>query len=289
MRASGHSVRGRGRPRIALLALGSAAAMALAAPAGGLGAPTVVYGTDEAANAIHAGTPGNAGLRGSLRQAPPTDNPRWPPGVQLGKASGNELAELPTARAMADYLRANQRRIVVNGQARPIGGWVGVDEIRPKRWTAERSRRLRRALDMMGPHQHRVVFYVISAYVEQSGRPRLPQRVRSRNAVLRQTLASGGHTFFQLYRSTLQPTPTALMSNGLRAIHSAFPRAQRHRLHVLIGPSRGATQGTIFARVRQTAAGRRMLSNGPGSFGLTSAGDGRDWLAAYRAFQRSQS
>lgn len=264
------------------------AVLALAGTSSAWGAPTVIYGANESANAIHAGTPGVPGLRNSLRQAPPTDNPRWPTPVLLGKASGNELAEMSTPAAMAAYLRANQRQIIVRGQAQPIGGWVGVDEIRPLRWTPARSRMLGQALDLMGPDADRVVFYVIAAYVEQSGRPRLPQSVKDRNAALLRALDNGGHSFFQMYRSTLRPIPKPLMSGGLTAIHARWPRAGRDRLHVLIGPSRGASQAHIFARVRTTAAGRAMLANGPGTFGLTTASQGRDWLSAYRAFLRSR-
>jgi len=54
---------------------------------------------------------------------------------------------------------------------------------------------------------------------------------------------------------------------------------------VLIGPSGwSATQSAIWSRVRSTSAGRAMLANGPGAFGLKTHDDGVAWLSEYRTF-----
>lgn len=282
MSASPHRL-GHGRARLAG-ALAAAGALGLLAPASGAGAMSVVYSVDAGANAIHDGDNGVLGLRDVLRQAPVSVSSRFPTERLMGKVSGRALAALPDAGAMAEALRAGQRTVTTRSGTSPVGGRVGVDEINPAHWSTARSAALREALRLMGDDAERVVFYASPALVEQVGRRDPRQRLAAGHAALVDALGSGGHTFLEVYRGDLRPFPQREMANHLTRWQGRWPAARAESLHVLVGPGVGASQEAIWNRVRATEAGRALLLNGPGAFGMRSAQDGRAWLAEYRDY-----
>jgi hypothetical protein len=74
------------------------------------------------------------------------------------------------------------------------------------------------------------------------------------------------------------------MANHLTRWWDRWPKERREHLHVIIGPSGWSTQSAIWSRVRASAAGRAILANGAGAFGLKTHDDGLAWLAEYRTF-----
>jgi hypothetical protein len=97
-------------------------------------------------------------------------------------------------------------------------------------------------------------------------------------------LGAGGHIFLELYRGNLTPVPATELGIHLTRWRDRLPEARREYLHALMGPPLGDSVAGIWNSVRATPAGRAILANGAGAFGLTTAEDGRQWLAAFRAF-----
>lgn len=271
-------------PRLRACLLTTALA-GLLLPVGALGAVNVVYGEAEAANVILEGTAEAEGISSLIRQAPVADDRRWPPARLLGKISGRELAAMPTAEALAAALRQNAGIVTAMGQRMPVGAGVGVDEITPAHWTVESANRLRDALASF-PEELRgaVVFYGSPALVAQVGRPDPREPLPPHLAALVEALGTGGHLFLEIYTGDLAPLEARDMGTYLTRWLHRFPAAAHERLHVLTGPPRGVTIGSIWNRVRATEAGRAILKNGAGAFGLSTADEGRQWLVAHHGF-----
>jgi hypothetical protein len=53
---------------------------------------------------------------------------------------------------------------------------------------------------------------------------------------------------------------------------------------MMVGPDRGIGMQTVFAHLRATPSGRRMLANGPAAYGLRTREEGVAWLNAYADF-----
>ena len=286
MTASRHGWHGRARLAGALTGV---ATLGLLAPASGLGEMAIVYSPDAGANAVHDGAGGLPGLRDVLRQAPVRVNPRFPTSALIGKVSGRELAALPSAEHMAQLLRARQHAVTTRSGTSAVGGRVAVDEITPAHWSPVSAGMLRRALELMGEDADRVIFYASPALVEQVGRTDPRQRLSEGNAALLGALGFGGHTYLEVYRGNLTPFPPREMANHLSRWRGRWPADRTGRLHVLVGPGVGATQDEIWGRIRATAAGRELLGNGPGAFGLRTTEAGRAWLREYRDFLAAPS
>ena len=280
--AGGGSSRTRRRGTGALIAA-AAAALAIAAAASAWPLE-VIYRGAPAAAAINDGADGLPGLKDAFRQAPILEDARWPTSRRMGKVSGDELAHLPTPEAMATRLAYGWQTITAGGATTAVGGRVGVDEITPADWTAEQATKLGRALDILGVHAERVIFYASPSLVEQVGRrdPRAP--LPPNLAALVDALAEGGHLYLETYRGNLQPFPLRQMANHLTRWWDRWPESRSEHLHVIIGPSGWSTQSSIWSRVRSTAAGRAILANGAGAFGLKTHDDGLAWLAEYRTY-----
>ncbi|MDX6555528.1 MAG: hypothetical protein QOD86_1723 [Miltoncostaeaceae bacterium] len=280
----GGSSRARRRASVALIV----AAAALGVPAAAAAWPLdVVYTGAPAAAAINDGAEGLPGLKDAFRQAPILDDARWPSSRRMGKVSGDELAHLPTPEAMATRLAYGWQTITAGGATTAVGGRVGVDEITPSDWTPDQATKLGNALDILGVHAERVIFYASPSLVEQVGR-RDPRKPLPRNlAALVDALSRGGHLYLETYRGNLQPFPLRQMANHLTRWWDRWPESRREHLHVIIGPSGWSTQSSIWNRVRSTAAGREILANGVGAFGLKTHDDGLAFLAEYRTYQAS--
>lgn len=259
-------------PRGIVLAVLTALLAAVPALAG----PVIVYSASEPAHAIHDGAAGVPGQRDAHRQAPAAEDPRYPVARRVGKVGGRELVALD-AEAMANRIRAEWRQ-------RDVGDLVAVDEIESSRYTPDRLAVLNRALDLLGPDAERVVFYVSPGTVSQVGRVDRRYPLPARFAALVRTLARGGHTYVVVYHGDTSPFTRDVMARDLTGWQARWPVGRADRLHVMSGPETGADQAEIWNRIRATAAGRALLANGPGVWGLRSAGEGLRWLAQYRAY-----
>jgi hypothetical protein len=249
----------------------------LAAPAAGAGL-TVLYVHGSAAAAIHDGAPGVRGLVGAWRQAPIFDDPRWPPARQIAKVRSSDLAGRDPA-TMASIIRAALR-----DGAR--GGRAAIDEVGTA-WDGPDASALAGALRSLGPAARRVVVYVSPGLVGQVARvdPRLP--LHADLAAVVDALAAAGDVELSLYHGGGVPFDREEMATAATRWLARWPAAGRGSLHLLLGPDHGLGQAVLWARARSSAAGRTLLANGPGVWGLKTAGEGRAWLAAYRAFLRA--
>jgi hypothetical protein len=236
----------------------------------------VIYGSSEAARAIHDGTPDLPGLAAALRQAPVRDDVRWPPARRIGKVGGRALSRLGPA-PMAHLLQA--------GWADPrVGGLVGVDELTARDWTPERSRALRVALGRLGPDARRVVLYVSPGLVSQIGRVDLRLRLSAPLAELLATLREAGAVQLETYHGDGEPFSRSEFAEYATRWLARWAPADPGKLHLLLGRADRIGQEQLWSRARSTPAGRTILANGAGSYGLRSAAEGRDWLQAYRLF-----
>jgi hypothetical protein len=261
--------------------LAAAAALLGPAAAGAAGAVPLVYAPAEAANAIHDGSPGVEGLRTALRQSPVYDDPRWPLDRRIGKVTGRKLSVLDAA-GIAGALRS--------AWAEPdAGGRVAIDEFVPGHWTDATAPGLAQAMRLLGPDAERVVVYASPALVAQVGRVDLRSRVTGRNASLLDATSSAGRAYLEVYTGNLEPLPEVQMATYLTRWSARWPAARADRLHALIGPGGAAGQREIWRRVRASPAGRAILANGAGAYGLPTREDGLAWLEAYRDFLASPS
>jgi hypothetical protein len=165
-----------------------------------------------------------------------------------------------------------------------VGGLVAVDEITPRQWTAASAAALARAMDRLGGDARRVIFYAAPSFVERVGRadPRaaLPAPLRQ----LVDAVSRGRATYLLTYRGDMSPFPAREMATHPTRWAARWP-AGRGELRVMLGADAGAGQPELWARLRATAAGRALLANGPGAYGLTTAAAARAWVAQLRAFR----
>jgi hypothetical protein len=268
--------------RRGVLAAAIAAAAALAAWLGAAGsaAPppglSVIYAPAPAANAIYDGAAGLPGLVDAVRQAPIFDDPRWPVARQMGKLSGRELSVM-SADQIVSTITAELAR-------RPAGGLVGIDEITPNNWDEAHAAGFDAALAQLGADAERLVVYVSPALVTQVGRTDLRKPLDARNAHLLAALRRAGAAFLEMYHGNAGP-----FSQEEFAIHptrwlARWAPADPGKLHMFFGYEQGVGWQGIFAWARATAAGRTILANGAGVYGLQTAKEGLAWLRAYREF-----
>jgi subtilisin family serine protease len=236
----------------------------------------VVYTRAEAAAAIREGSHGISGLPHAVRQIPIGDEASWPPDRRIAKLSGAGLAALSAAE-MAAALRAAW-------SDRKVGGLVAVDEITISDWDEARSASLAQALASLGPDARRVILYVSPGLVGAIGisDPRRP--LAPRLAALLAALREAGAVQLEVYHRGAVPfTQEEFATYPVRWLARWAP-ADPGALHMLFGPDHGAGQARIWAWARASPAGRAILANGPGAFGLHTAAQGIDWLTAYRDF-----
>ena len=258
----------RFRPPLAgvVLALTAFAAPASAGPADGL---RVIYALGAVADSIEATAPG-AWLE------TPTDHATWPAARRLGKVRGTDLAVL-TAPQMAASLRAEIRRT-------DAGGLVGVDEMAPGDWTEARAKTLSAALGLMGADANRVVMYVSPSLTGGLARADLRQPLEPRHAAVIGALRRVGAVFLLSYRGDRTPISAEEFARNATNWRQRFAPGDVTRLHFLLGPAVGATQSEIWTRARASEAGRAILANGPGLWGVINPAEGAAWAAEYRAF-----
>jgi hypothetical protein len=250
--------------------------LCLAAPAAA--EPLVlVYVPGPAADAIADGTDAIPGLDTAYRQAPATEDARYPTERRVGKVSGVALASLSPER-MAATIRAAW-------EEPGVGDLVGVDEIRVAQYGPAQAANLERAMELLGPDAERVIFYAAPSTVQQIGRVDRRLALAPGLAAIRDALAAGGRTYLQLYHGDFSAFDRAEMARELTGWRVRWPKERLDRLHVVTGrETAGTAQAEIWNRVRASAAGRELLANGPGVYGLQSAGEGIRWLQQYRDY-----
>ena len=262
-------------PRAGIAAL--ALALAIAPSAAAFPGLSVLYAKKEAVGAIYDGRPGLAGASDAFRQAPIVGDERWASIWQAGKVNGRELAHFGSQQ-----IATTLRRAWENPQ---VGDLVAVDELVARDWTPARSRTLARALESLGPDAARVVLYVGPSLVSQIGRSdlRFPLEPRLRGVLA--AIRHAGAVQLEMYQGGGIPWSRAQFATYATRWLKRFPPADRGKLHLLMGPARaGTTHQELWARARSTPAGRALLSNGAGVYGLQSADEGFAWLAGYRDY-----
>ena len=267
-------------PRPAAIAVALAAATAPTA----LAAPPaqVVYAPIVAANVLHDGVAGAPGLAGALIQGPVGNDRRWPLARQMAKLSGADLAPL-SAAAMTTALRREIRR-------RDRAGVVGIDEIAPGAWTAAAAGNLAAALDALGPERGQVLIYVSGAMVGGIGRVDPRQALDARQAAVLEALRRAGAVYLEAYSGTLAPFGAVEMATYSTRWQARWAPGEASALRLLIGPAAGGvTQAEIWERARSSAAGRALLANGIGAYGVRSAAEAAAWLSGYRGFTANPS
>jgi len=277
MAASGARVRRTG-PFAATLA-GTAALVFLGVQTGGAQPPaplSVIYSPAPAANAIHDGSTAVPGLTNAVRQAPIFDDPRWPVASQIGKLSGKQLSTMTT-----DQMVATIQAELANPR---WGGLVGIDEITVNDWDEAHAASLGAALQQLGPDADRVIVYAGPALVTQVGGVDLRQSLDRRLGLLVAALKEAGATLLEMYHGTAGPFTREQFAVMPTRWLARWAPADPTRLHMFFGPDQGIGWTGLFAWARATPAGREILANGAGVYGLQTAQQGLDWLTAYREF-----
>jgi hypothetical protein len=250
-----------------------AAALGLAAPAAATSGFTLVYAQRDAARAIADGAQGVPGVSGTWRQGPVFDDPRWPAGRQVAKVSGAALAA-QDADGMAQTLR----------QSLAGSGRTAVEELGSGVWGVEQLARLRQALQDLGPDAARVVVYVGPGLVGQVSRVDLRRSPGPRPTALLDALRAAGDVEISLYHGGGVPFTRSEAAAAATRWLARWAPGDPSALHLLLGPDRGVGPGEVWARARSTPAGRQLLANGPGVWGLATRPEGVAWLQGYRAF-----
>jgi hypothetical protein len=236
---------------------------------------TMIYTQRPAAAAIYDGAPNVAGIRDALRQAPIFDDRRWPASRQVAKVSGAELSGLG-ARRIEAQLRAGIRE---------YGGMVAMDEMAAREWSPEASANLAEALDRLGPLASRVIIYVSADLVSQIGRYSPDKTLAAHQQAALPALQRTGAVMLEMYRGGAAPMSRQEFADYPTRWLARWAGADPGKLHLVIGPDQGQGQATVWAWARGTAAGRQIMKNGVGAYGLKTRDEGLDWLTQNRAFQ----
>lgn len=262
--------------RVIFLGL-AAALLAIAGPSPVAAQPglTLLYTQRPAAAAIYDGTPNVAGVRDARRQAPIFDDRRWPSSRQVAKVGGRDLSRQGAAR-MEAVLRAG---------IRAYGGTVAMDEMTAGDWTPEASRKLATALDALGGQASRVVVYVSPGLVAQVGRYPADEPLAAHQSAALVALKKVGAVMLPVYRAGAAPMSQQEFADYPTRWLARWSDANPGTLHLVIGPDQGQGQNTLWAWARSTPAGRQILKNGVGAYGLRTRDEGLAWLTQYRAFQ----
>jgi hypothetical protein len=262
------------RVRVPLLA--SIALLAAAVPAAAQLDLRLLYGSAEAARAINDGAPDASGLTDTVRQAPVFEDARWPSARLVGKVSGRQLSRMRSSE-MVRALRAGW------GDPR-VGGRVAIDELSAGDWSEEQSEALREALGLLAQDARRVIVYLGPGLVSQIGRADLRRPLDDRLVALLEALREAGGVELEMYHGDLSPFTDYEFAVYSTRVLARWAPGDPDRLHLMLGPSRGVPQEEIWRRARATEAGRDILDNGAGAYGLADAAEGLSWLRAYRAF-----
>lgn len=236
----------------------------------------VIYTSAGAARAIHDGSVDQPGLTQTHRQAPIREDMRWPTERRIGKVSGRSLARMQPS-AMVRTFRAAW-------EAPGVGDLVGVDEITASDWTPEASRDLRTALDTLGTDANRVMLYISPGLVGQIGRVDLRRRLPARLAEIFVAIGGAGAIHLEMYHGDGTSFTRSEFAEYATRWLARWAPADPGKLHLLLGRAVGVGQAELWSRARSSPAGRTLLANGAGVYGLREAAEGADWLVAYRVF-----
>jgi hypothetical protein len=256
-------------PALGAAALAGALVLSLPGLASGRD-PVIVYSPMAGATALHDRTDAS-----TLRQAPVLPNRRWPANRLVGKLNGKELSKLSTVQ-IAARMRAAWRDP-------STGSRVAIDEIAPTHWDLQAAKRLRAAMIRLGADRRRITFYAAPSMVEQVGRRDPRRALAAKHRTLIDAMSRGRATYLLTYRGNLQPFPAKEMATHPTRWLARWP-AGRGSLHLMLGPDGGIGQAALWNRVRASAAGRKLLANGPAAYGLRTSAVGRAWAVAYTNF-----
>ena len=215
---------------------------------------------------------------GALIQGPAARSASWPIDRQMTKVKAAELRGR-SAQAMTIILRRAIR-------ARPGAGVVGVDEL-SSGWSEHSAARLGVALKALGAERERVVLYAAASTVGGVGRVDPRRRLSTRNAALVRAASHGGALYLETYYGSREPIGASELATWLTRWRARWP-GEASRLRLLLGPpAAGVSQRQVWVRARRSHAGRALLRNGAGVYGLRGTVEARDWLDGLRAFQRA--
>jgi hypothetical protein len=267
---------GRARRGAGVATLVAIALLVAAAPAAAQLDMRLLYAPAEAARAINDGAPDAPGLTDTLRQAPVFEDPRWPASRLVAKVSGADLSRMRPSE-MARALRA--------AWADPrVGDHVAVDELTAADWDEAQSEALEEALGLLGHDARKVILYLGPGLVSQIGRVDLRRPLESRLVALLEALRGAGAVQLEMYHGDRTPFTDYEFAVYSTRFLARWAPGDPDRLHLLLGPAKGVPHEEIWRRARATPAGRDLLDNGAGVYGLPDAAEGLSWLRAYRAF-----
>lgn len=252
--------------------IGALPALAVASPTG-----LLWYTDSPAAVAGQAAGADLAPVQDSWRQYPADHRPAWPASRRIAKIDGRLLATLSAAQ-----MRSAFREALAPGE---LSGYAAVDEIVRTRWSLQSIARLRAALMALTPDERaRIAFYVGPSLVERVGRadPSAPLPTQMRRLV--QTMSLAGATYLELYGGDGSPVSALDMARYPTRWQARWPAYRAQTLRLLFGPPRGVDMATIWLQARASEAGRALLANGVGVYGLRGAAEGEAFIAGYRAF-----
>jgi hypothetical protein len=181
----------------------------------------------------------------------------------------------------ADQIAAAIRAALAGGSA---GGLVGIDEITANDWDEARAAGLESALAQLGADAERLVVYVGPALVTQVGGVDLRTPLDARTEHLMAAFRLAGATFLETYHGKSGPFSAQEFAVPPTRWLARWTPGDPGRLHILFGFDQSGGWKGLFALARATEAGRTILANGAGVYGLQSAAQGLDWLGAYREF-----
>ena len=237
---------------------------------------SVLYVEQPIANAI-AGPASAPTVPGAWIQAPTGDDARWPTSRQVGKLTGAALVTM-TAGEMEKALRTELAR-------RDRGGLVAIDEIVTPRWTDDAARALGKALDGLGLDARRVIIYVGPGAVGAVGLIDPREALPTPFGALLDTFRKAGVVYLETYHGDLTPFTQDEFAREATRWLGRWDPGDTERLRLILGPAIGTTQSEVWRRARSTPAGRTLLSNQPGAYGLRDVAEGVAWLAEYTAFR----
>ena len=128
------------------------------------------------------------------------------------------------------------------------------------------------------------MLYLSPGIVSQIGRVDLRRPLDARLVALLGAMRGAGAVELEMYHGDRSPFTAYEFAVYSTRLLARWAPGDPGALHLLLGPSGSVGQGEVWRRARATPAGRALLANGAGAYGLPNAAEGLDWLRADRAF-----